>query len=53
MASKAGDVGDNGGMPYRGEVSRGGVEYTGGMKVWVCGPYPIHMPARLAINRKK
>ena len=33
VASKAGDVCDNGGMTCRGEVSRGGVEYAGGMKV--------------------
>ena len=37
MASKVGDVGDNGGMECRGEVSRGGVEYTSGMKVWEGG----------------
>ena len=34
VASKARDVGDNGGMTCGGEVSKGGVEYTGGMKVW-------------------
>ena len=33
VASKVGDVGDNGGMTYRAEVSGGSVEYTGGMKV--------------------
>ena len=33
VASKAGDVGDNGGMTCGAEVSRGGVEYEGGMKV--------------------
>ena len=33
VASKAGDVGDNGGMTCGGEVSRGGEEYVGGMKV--------------------
>ena len=37
VASKAGDVGDNGGMTCRGEVSRGNVEYAGGMKVWEGG----------------
>ena len=37
VASKAGDVGDNGGMTCGGEVSRGGVEYEGGMKVWEGG----------------
>ena len=34
MASKARDVGDNGGMTCGGEVFRGGVEYASGMKVW-------------------
>ena len=34
MTSKAGDVGDNGGMTCEGKFSRGGVEYAGGMKVW-------------------
>ena len=33
VASKAGDVGDNGGMTCGREVSRGGVEYMGNMKV--------------------
>ena len=33
VASKAGDVGDNGGMTCGREVSRGGVKYAGGMKV--------------------
>ena len=33
VASKVGDVGDNGGMTCRREVFRGGVEYTDGMKV--------------------
>ena len=33
VASKAGDVGDNGGMTFGGEVSTSGVEYTSGMKV--------------------
>ena len=33
VASKAGDVGDNGGMTCGAEVSGGGVEYSGGMKV--------------------
>ena len=34
VASKAGDVGDNGWMTCGGEVLRvGGVEYVGGMKV--------------------
>ena len=33
VTSKAGDVGDNGGMTCGVEVSRGGVEYAGGMKV--------------------
>ena len=37
VASKAGDVGDNGGMTCGGEVSGGGVEYAGGMKVWEGG----------------
>ena len=37
-ASKARDVGDNGGMTCGGEVSGvGGVEYEGGMKVWEGG----------------
>ena len=31
-ASKAGDVGDNGGMTCGGEVSKGGVEYAGGVE---------------------
>ena len=33
VAYKAGDVGDDDGMTCGGEVSRGGVEYMGGMKV--------------------
>ena len=33
MASKAGDVGDNGRMTCGEEVFRGGVEYLGGLKV--------------------
>ena len=33
VASKAGDVGDNGRMTCGGEVFRGGMEYTSGMKV--------------------
>ena len=33
VASKVGDIGDNGGMTYGGKVSRGKVEYAGGMKV--------------------
>ena len=33
VASKAGDVDDNGGMTCGAEVFRGGVEYIGGMKV--------------------
>ena len=37
VASKAGDVGDNGGMTCGGEVSGGGVEYAGAMKVWEGG----------------
>ena len=37
VASKAGDIGDNGGMACGGEVSGGGVEYEGGMKVWEGG----------------
>ena len=37
MASKAGDVSDNGVVTCGGEVSRGDVEYTGGMKVWEAG----------------
>ena len=37
VASKAGDLGDNGGMTCEGEVSRGSVEYAGGMKVWKGG----------------
>ena len=37
MSSKAGDVGDNGGMTCRGEAFRGGVEYAGGMKLWEGG----------------
>ena len=37
VTSKAGDVGDNGRVIYGGEVSRGGVEYIGGMKVWEGG----------------
>ena len=32
VVSKAGDVGDNGGMTCGGEVFGGGVEYAGGMK---------------------
>ena len=35
--SKAGDVGDNGGMAYGGEVSVDSVEYVGGMKLWEGG----------------
>ena len=34
---KARDVGGNGGMTCEGEVSRGGVEYASGMKVWEGG----------------
>ena len=37
VGSKAGDVGDNGGMTCGEEVSKGSLEYTGGMKVWECG----------------
>ena len=37
VTSKARDVGDNGGMTCGGEVSRGGVEYMGSMKVWEGG----------------
>ena len=37
VASKAGDVGDNGGMTCRGEVFEGSVEYAGGIKVWEGG----------------
>ena len=37
VTSKVGDVGDNGGMTCGEEVSRDGVEYTGGMKVWEGG----------------
>ena len=37
VASKVGDVGDNGGMTYGGKVSKGGEEYTSGMKVWEGG----------------
>ena len=37
VTSKARDVGDNGGMTCGGEVSRGGVENVGGMKVWEGG----------------
>ena len=33
VASKARDVGNNGGMTCGGEVSRGSVEYASGMKV--------------------
>ena len=33
VASKDGDVGDNGGITCGGEVSRSGVEYADGMKV--------------------
>ena len=33
VASKAVDVDDNGRMACEGEVSEGGMEYTGGMKV--------------------
>ena len=33
VASKVGDVGDNGGMKCGGEVYGGGMEYVGGMKV--------------------
>ena len=42
VASKAGDVGDNGGMTCGGEVFGGDVEYVGGMKVWEgrwCGKF--------------
>ena len=35
VASKVGNVGDNGGMTCGGEVSEGGVEYAGGMKYWM------------------
>ena len=52
VASKAGDVGDNCGMTCGEEVSVGGVEYVGGMKVWKgCdalipgGPLTAHQPA--------
>ena len=34
VASKAGVLGDNGGMTCGGEVSGGGVKYVGDMKVW-------------------
>ena len=37
VASKARDVGDNGGMTCGGEVFGGGVEYMSGMKVWEGG----------------
>ena len=38
VASKDGDVGDNGGTTCGGEVSRvAGVEYADGMKVWEGG----------------
>ena len=37
MASKTRDVGDNGGMTCGEEVSMGGMEYAGGMKVWEGG----------------
>ena len=37
VASKTEDVGDNVVMTCRGEVSKGGVEYVGGMKVWEGG----------------
>ena len=37
VASKAGDVDDNGGMTCGEEVFRGGVEYTSGMKAYSCG----------------
>ena len=37
VASKAEDVGDNSGMTCGREVSEGGVEYAGGMKVWEGG----------------
>ena len=37
VASKARDVGDNGGMTCGGEASRGGVEYASDMKVWEGG----------------
>ena len=37
VASKVGDVGDNGGMTCGGKVSRGGEEYGSGMKVWEGG----------------
>ena len=33
VVSKAGDVGDNGGMTCGAEVSKGGVEYAGGVEV--------------------
>ena len=33
VASKVGDVGDNGGMTCAMEVSGSGVEYSGGMEV--------------------
>ena len=33
VVSKARDMGDNGGIACGGEVSEGGVEYVGGMKV--------------------
>ena len=34
VAFKVGDVGDNGRMKCGGEVSKGSVEYVGGIKVW-------------------
>ena len=37
VASRAGDVGDNGGMTCGGEVFVGGDEYAGGMKLWEGG----------------
>ena len=37
VASKARYVGDNGGMTCRAKISKSGVEYAGGMKVWEGG----------------
>ena len=37
VASKARDIGDNGGMTCGREVSRDDVEYASGMKVWEGG----------------
>ena len=37
VTSKARDVDDNGGMTCGAEVSRGGVDYAGGMKVYEGG----------------